>query len=94
MNIDSQYWESPLEFKPERFLEKENLRSKVFFPFGGGHRLCIGKKIAHLEAVSFLARVIQEFNFTLSNGFVPQERFSVTLSMENGLFVLVEKRAK
>jgi cytochrome P450 len=49
MNSDSKNWENPHEFKPERFLEKDNLRSKVFFLFGGGHRMCIGKKIAHLE---------------------------------------------
>lgn len=47
---DPSIWESPEEFKPERFLDQsyENQQriKQHYFPFGIGHRVCIGMKFA------------------------------------------------
>lgn len=42
---DQHYFSEPESFKPERFLEKDRLNAfkKVFYPFGGGHRICLGR---------------------------------------------------
>lgn len=40
---DPEYFPHPNAFIPERYLDK-NLQGfkKVFYPFGGGHRVCLG----------------------------------------------------
>jgi cytochrome P450 len=52
---DKDLWEDALAFKPERFIEDEKLaKSKKFFPFGAGPRMCIGNSFALAEISYFL----------------------------------------
>lgn len=47
IHMDPEYFPDPLTFDPERFND-ENKRSRpssVYFPFGDGPHVCIGKKI-------------------------------------------------
>lgn len=55
------HWEDPLAFRPERFLSGKE-RSKVFFPFGSGPRLCIGNNFAMAEMALFLKSFASHFN--------------------------------
>ncbi|XP_078389409.1 cytochrome P450 2F2-like [Cetorhinus maximus] len=62
---DSNYWESPEAFNPDRFLDetgrlKEN---EAFMPFSAGSRMCIGETVAQMQLFLFLTALLQ--NFTL-----------------------------
>lgn len=48
LHYDSQYFEKPEMFHPDRFCDEssETLSPYVYFPFGEGPRSCIGKKNA------------------------------------------------
>lgn len=45
MHYDPRYFPNPKKFDPERFNEvnKKNRRGYVYFPFGEGPHVCIGK---------------------------------------------------
>ncbi|WJX52017.1 hypothetical protein P8452_38167 [Trifolium repens] len=69
---DPKYWEKPLEFRPERFLENVNegeaasvdLRGQHFqlLPFGSGRRMCPGANLATAGMATLLASIIQYFD--------------------------------
>ena len=65
---DPRYFDSPEEFRPERWADDRMLQLPKFayFPFGGGPRLCIGAPLAMLEAVLIVATVAQAFRFELA----------------------------
>jgi cytochrome P450 len=54
-----------LKFLPSRFerVNAEKDKPKVFYPFGGGPRLCIGNNFALAEMAIFLQAAIQRFEF-------------------------------
>ncbi|CAG2108197.1 unnamed protein product [Medioppia subpectinata] len=47
---DEKYWDKPLEFKPDRFLDNEGkqvtVKPAAFIPFSIGKRKCIGEQLA------------------------------------------------
>ncbi|XP_070562972.1 1,25-dihydroxyvitamin D(3) 24-hydroxylase, mitochondrial-like [Ptychodera flava] len=53
----------PLEFRPERWIRKENEQFYGFkaLPFGYGPRMCIGKRLAELEIHLATIRVCDQF---------------------------------
>lgn len=55
LHRDEHLWEDALRFKPERFIEDKKLsKSKKYFPFGAGPRMCIGNSFALAEISYFL----------------------------------------
>lgn len=60
-------WDSPHEFKPERFLKANasKIPKYAFFPFGGGPRMCIGSSFAMMEMQMILCHFVQKFDFEL-----------------------------
>jgi cytochrome P450 len=70
MHRSAEFWEAPLEFRPERHsAEAKATRQRfVYFPFGGGRRQCIGEGFAWMEGVLALATIAQRWRFE----FVPQ----------------------
>ncbi|KAL5496599.1 hypothetical protein EMCRGX_G012912 [Ephydatia muelleri] len=65
-----QYFDDPDTFKPARF-DPENKRPSpfVYFPFGVGHRACIGRHFAMMEAKLILSRLFQTFHMTLPSDY-------------------------
>lgn len=68
-------WPEPMEFKPERFLPKEeggsNFGTFDFLPFIQGPRNCLGQHLALLESRIVLQLLVHRFRFTsvhLDNG--------------------------
>lgn len=64
LHRDPKHWENPTAFIPTRF-EKQNFdkeKSKAYYPFGAGPRLCIGNNFAMAEMVIFLQSFIQRFD--------------------------------
>lgn len=88
------YWDEPLAFKPSRFLdpEHEKEKNKVFFPFGGGPRLCIGNNFAMAEMALFLQRFIKAFDMTPA-GNEPKMRALITLRPE-GVVIRAGRRSR
>eukprot|EP00731_Ephydatia_muelleri_P008075 Em0004g413a len=61
-----QYFEEPDSFNPSRF-DPENKKPSpfIYFPFGVGHRMCIGMHFAMVEMKLMLCRLIQAYDITL-----------------------------
>ncbi|XP_020238203.1 cytochrome P450 93A3 [Cajanus cajan] len=80
---DPNHWESPLEFKPERFLDEEgqsplDLKGQNFelLSFGAGRRSCPGASLALQIIPTTLAGMIQCFEWKVGedgNGMVDME---------------------
>jgi len=52
-------YESPDEFRPERWLEEDGPESYAWIPFGGGVRRCIGASFAQVEMRTVLREVLR-----------------------------------
>jgi len=91
MHRDPQYFENPELFQPERWADEleKRLPRGVYFPFGDGPRVCIGKSFAQMEAVLILATIAQQFTLEL----VPNQEIvlepSLTLRPKDGLQVIL-----
>ncbi|KAH7292543.1 hypothetical protein KP509_29G073600 [Ceratopteris richardii] len=99
MGRDPQHWEKPLEFKPDRFLNKEfdvtGTKQSTMLPFGAGRRICPGLGLATMHLELFIARLVQKLNWTpyLKGERVDfDEKMVFTVRMKNPLKVLVEQR--
>ncbi len=88
------YWDEPLKFKPERFSpeKKHNINRYVYFPFGGGPRLCIGNNFALLEMQIILIHFYRNFRFQLKPNFVVEPEPMITLRPKNGMFMKVVEK--
>jgi len=71
-----QYWQDasqgapdlppPLQFDPTRWLVEGGDQNRVaYFPFGGGQRLCPGRKFAEIMIGGILARIFSEYSVEL-----------------------------
>lgn len=68
LHYDPRYFEQPHEFRPERWLDpsfEKGLPRGVYFPFGGGPRVCAGQYFAMMELLLMVATMAQ--NFALEN---------------------------
>lgn len=89
LHRSSKYWDEPLAFRPERFLKGKET-GKIFFPFGGGPRLCIGNNFAMAEMALFIRSFIERFEL-LATDAVPRLRPLITLRPE-GIYLDVHPR--
>ncbi|GLJ48570.1 hypothetical protein SUGI_1024650 [Cryptomeria japonica] len=63
---DPQIWESPHEFRPERFIEqKVDVRGNDLrlAPFGAGHRVCPGKALGLTTIHLWLAKLVHHYKW-------------------------------
>lgn len=63
MHHDERFWDNPEEFRPERWEKDVDRPEFAYFPFGGGHRRCIGQQFAMTEAQLLVATIAREFSF-------------------------------
>ncbi|CAJ1952708.1 unnamed protein product [Sphenostylis stenocarpa] len=78
---DGSYWEQPLEFKPERFLNSSiDVRGHDFelIPFGAGRRGCPGITFAMIEIELVLANLVHKFNWEVPNGIMGDQTLDIT----------------
>jgi cytochrome P450 len=91
---DPRWYESPEEFRPERWEGDllKRLPRFAYFPFGGGPRQCIGNSFALMEAALLLATIAQKFRLGLVPGQVVVPLASITLRPRHGIRVTMEAR--
>jgi cytochrome P450 len=93
-------WIEPDAFAPERFDPKNQMHEQckeaiknAYIPFGAGPRICIGKGFALQESAMVLANLIKNFEFKMKPGHIPEATGRVTVRAENGVKLLITKRA-
>lgn len=64
MHHDSEHYEDPMSFRPSRFVG-ERPPKWAYFPFGGGHRRCVGAAFASFELALMIAETLRTREITL-----------------------------
>ena len=85
---DRQYWDSPDEFIPERFLPQDDgsmsaaLTSQAYLPFGTGHRRCPGRRFAETTVWMHITRMLHKLRFETPDGgpITEDEMFGLAIS--------------
>lgn len=87
------YWENPEAFDPDRFSpERAAARHEyAYFPFGGGPRTCIGKRLASMEAVLSLAMIVQRFDLHLATGQKVEPEPMISFRPRHGIHMTVHR---
>jgi len=94
MHRSEEYWDAPLEFRPERHTaEAKAERPKfVYFPFGGGRRQCIGEGFAWMEGVLSLATIAQKWQMEFVPRYPVVAQAKITLRPKFPMKMVVRKR--
>lgn len=93
MHRDARHFAEPERFWPERWLDglEERLPRGVYFPFGGGPRVCIGQHFAMMEAMLCLVALVQQVQLVRTTpgwpGYVP----SITLRPKGAIPMKVRR---
>ncbi|XP_013916487.1 PREDICTED: cytochrome P450 2J2-like [Thamnophis sirtalis] len=68
--FDPEHWETPEEFNPNHFLDKEGnfVPNDAFLPFGAGARVCLGELLAKIETFIMFTSLLREFRFQPPEG--------------------------
>nr|XP_028587581.1 cytochrome P450 2A12-like isoform X1 [Podarcis muralis] len=68
--LDPTRWETPAEFNPNHFLDKDGqyVSREEYLPFGAGSRICLGMQLAKIEIFIFLTSLLRAFSFRLPEG--------------------------
>jgi len=91
-------WDNPREFRPERHLDvngKLRVKDPHEFPlFWGGRRICLGKRMALMNAKLVMSELLMKFDFERSPkmGGKAQHLWLITSKSKNGMHVTVTPR--
>ncbi|KAI3879039.1 hypothetical protein MKX03_019396 [Papaver bracteatum] len=79
-NMDKNQWDSPEEWKPERFQDSKHDPKDLYktMSFGGGKRVCPGALQGLLMTSTAIARCIQEFKWSLELAETEEEDINTT----------------
>lgn len=84
------FWDEELQFKPERFISDPGIfKSKNYFPFGAGPRMCIGNNFAMTEMSFFLYLFLSKFEIK-ATGQIPEMKPLITLRPSK-IFLSIKK---
>ena len=61
------HFNNPEDFDPDRFLEP--VKSNHFMPFGYGPRVCVGQRVAMMEATFMLQKLFSEYDISLDQSY-------------------------
>jgi cytochrome P450 len=79
LHHDQGFWKEPWAFTPERFIDDPGIaRSRHFYPFGAGPRMCVGNNFAIVEMSFFLFFFLQKYRIE-PTGQVPVMKARITL---------------
>ncbi|XP_068649616.1 flavonoid 3'-monooxygenase CYP75B137-like [Aristolochia californica] len=92
-------WESPEEFRPERFLMGNGKREITgndfhYFPFGSGRRICPGMALAERMLMYVMATLLHSFHWKLPEGteLDVSEKFGIVLKKAKPLMAVPSPR--
>ncbi|TVU25750.1 hypothetical protein EJB05_28257, partial [Eragrostis curvula] len=91
-------WNDPDKFKPERFINSESDfsgKNCMLIPFGGGRRICPGLPLAQRAVHLVLASLLHQYNWVLpeeatENGIDMTEKYGIVVSMAHPLKAIAE----
>ncbi|KAJ8543742.1 hypothetical protein K7X08_025360 [Anisodus acutangulus] len=98
---DSDVWENPFEFKPERFVVSEGVANVDvrggdlrLAPFGAGRRVCPGKNLGLVTVMLWVAKLVQNFEFVEDGAHQVDlgEVLKLSCEMKNPLTVVAVQR--
>jgi len=96
MHWNPDYFPSPENFLPERFITGSNIYAeqshKAFMPWGLGPRMCVAANFALMEAKLALITLYRRYRFSLDPAFKLKTKMGATVVPANGIQVLVAKR--
>ena len=93
LHRDARYWPEPARFDPERWLSEPLSRPRfVYFPFGGGNRVCVGESFAWTEAILVLATIAQRWRLRLDPAHPIEPQPLITLRTRYGVRASAEPR--
>ena len=94
LHRDPRWFTSPETFLPERWLDglAARLPRFVYFPFGGGPRVCIGDRFATMEAALILATLARRFRLERTSDAEIVPFPSITLRPEGGVPLKLVRR--
>lgn len=81
-HTNSEYWENPLEFIPERW-DNLKINPYIYMPFLSGPRGCLGKHFALKEIELVLKRLLIEFKFSSNNLNLVKNKIDFTCKPDN-----------
>ncbi|KAF0385340.1 cytochrome P450 [Gigaspora margarita] len=90
IHSNENYWPNPEIFDPDRFYKKnDDMNNKVgskfsFIPFGGGLRVCPGRKLAMIELVSLVVVIFGKYDVELVDMNAPPKT-------KNGAIIICEE---
>lgn len=90
------YFDEPLAFRPERWLDgrTERLPRFAYFPFSEGPRVCVAQRFALTQSVLALATLVRALRFELAPGHSVQPSPAIALGFARGLRVVVRQRVR
>jgi len=88
------YWQTPEEFKPERFLpeNKASLNRNAYMPLLSGPHMCIGNHFALIEGQLLLAMMAQKVDLRESPMQSDEGKMAITMRPKYGLPVMIIPR--
>ena len=99
MQRDPEVWDSPLEFKPERFLGEASIwdyngNNFQYLPFGSGRRVCASLPLAEKMIMYFLASLLHSFDWHLPEGeeLDLSEKFGIVVKKRTPLIAIPTQR--
>lgn len=92
------FWPEPEKFDPDRFTEENKAKRPEYsyVPFGIGPRICLGMRLALMEAKMAIVYMVQNFTFSTCE----QTEIPVTLDKgnilraENGILLKINQRSQ
>ncbi|XP_032080808.1 cytochrome P450 2C31-like [Thamnophis elegans] len=68
--LDPEEWETPEEFNPNHFLDKDGKLHvpEAFLPFGAGQRNCLGEKLSKMEVFNIVTSLVRTFHLQPPKG--------------------------
>ncbi|GBB91926.1 hypothetical protein RclHR1_01940003 [Rhizophagus clarus] len=97
INNNPLYWKDPEKFEPERFLDPkltENHPKNSFSMFGGGPRMCLGRKVAIIELKTLLTLVYRKYDVELVDMQAPLDVETSTITICKELNVRLIPRVR
>ncbi|CAI2170881.1 3493_t:CDS:2 [Funneliformis geosporum] len=87
------YWEEPEKFNPDRWMVKGFEPKKYsFIMFGGGLRICPGRKLAMIELICLMALIYRKYEVDLVDKKSPLKTVSTALTTCPELLVKIRPR--